>query len=226
MRLELRPLARFLCLRARPGADGRLAGSLGQLEVVAATAGVGPRAAARAAERLLDAEAVDHVVVVGIAGGVGAGSAVGDLVVPERVLDLATGAEHRPAPLGTRAPRGALATADRLIVDPGEIARLERQGVVAIDMETAAIAAVCERRGCAWSVFRAISDRAGDPAVDPAVLGLAGVDGRPDALAVARYLARRPWRVALLARLARDSGRAARAAASAAARALEEAAAG
>jgi NAD(P)H-hydrate repair Nnr-like enzyme with NAD(P)H-hydrate epimerase domain len=91
-------------------------------------------------------------------------------------------------------------------------------------METAAIAAVCERRACAWSVFRAISDRAGDPAVDPAVLALAGADGRPDALVVARYLASRPWRIPLLLRLARDSSRAARAAASAAARALEEAA--
>jgi hypothetical protein len=223
MALELRPLVRLLALRARPGGEGRLVGSAGRVDVVAALAGIGPRAAARAAERLLDAEPLDHVVVVGVAGGVGAGAALGALVIPERVLDLATGAEHRPARLGSGAARGVLATADGLVAEPRAVARLERQGVVAIDMETAAIAAVCEQRGVPWSVFRAISDRAGDPRVDPALLGLAGADGRPDLVAVARYLAARPWRIALLARLARDAGRAARTAAGAAVRPPEQA---
>jgi len=46
-------------------------------------------------------------------------------------------------------------------------------------METAAIAAVCERCGIAWSVFRAISDRAGAGPVDAEILRLAGPEGRP-----------------------------------------------
>jgi len=221
MQPELRPLLRRLRLPRRASEGGLHAGTHGAVEIVAAMTGIGTRAAAEAAERVLDALPVDHVVVVGIAGGVGPSLALGELIVPERVLDLATGAEHRPARLGDAAPRGTLATSDALIVDPAEIARLERRGVVAVDMETAAIAAVCERRGRPWSVFRAISDRAGDPSVGPAVLGLVGPDGRANLPALARFLAQRPWSVLLLARLARDMQRATKAAAAAAVRALD-----
>jgi adenosylhomocysteine nucleosidase len=219
MRQELRPLVRPLGLARPPGGD-LLVGSADGVEVVATTTGMGTRAAARAAERVLDAGPVDHLVVVGIAGGIGPSVAIGDLVVPERVIDLASGSEHRPAPLGSVAPRGALATSDELLVDPEAAARLARRGVVAIDMETAAVAAVCERRGCPWSVFRAISDRADDGTTDAAVLGLAGPDGSPNLGALLRFLARRPWRVAQLVRLAGGMHRATRAAAAAAVAAL------
>ena len=220
MRLELRPLVRPLCL-GRADAVGLRSGAIGRTEVVATTTGIGTRAAARTTERLLDSIPVDHVVVVGIAGGIGPSVAIGDLVVPELVLDLAAGTEHRPSRLGDQAPRGTLVTSDGLLVDQDEIARLERRGSVAIDMETAAVAAVCERRRCPWSVFRAISDRADDASIDPAIFGLAGPDGGPDLPALVRFVLLRPWRIPQLARLGRDSKIAARAAASAAVRAVE-----
>jgi hypothetical protein len=219
MPAELRPLLRPLGL-GPPGPAGLRVGSLGALEVVAATTGIGTRAAARAAERVLDAAAFDHLVVVGVAGGIGPSVAVGDLVVPERVVDLASGREHRPAPLGASAPRGLLATSDALLSDPSEAARLAALGFVAIDMETAAIASVCERRGCPWSVFRAISDRADDGSTDEAVLRLAGPDGRPNLREIARFVATRPGRIPQLARLARGLRRATRSAAAACVREL------
>jgi hypothetical protein len=120
-------------------------------------------------------------------------------------------------------PLGILATSDRLLVDGEEIARLKRQGVTAIDMETAAVAAVCERRGCPWSVVRAISDRAGDGSIDPAVLGLTRPSGAPNLPALARFVLSKPWRAPQLARLARNSRRAAANAAAAAIWALERA---
>jgi len=223
MRSELRPLVRPFGLRPGEAAAGALLpGRIGRVEVVAAMTGIGTRAAAHAARRALDSGPVDRLVVVGIAGGIGPSVAIGDLVVPEVVIDLATGAEHRPAPLGRAAPRGALATSDELLVDLEEVARLERRGVVAIDMETAAIGAVCEERRCPWSVFRAISDRADDGTTDPAVFGLAGPDGGPNLPALARFLLTRPWRVPQLARLARGLRVATHAAAAAAIAALEE----
>lgn len=221
MELELRPLLRRLGLPKRASEGGLHTGRVGAADVVAALTGVGPRAAALAAERVLDALPVDHVVVVGVAGGVGPSLALGELIVPERVLDLATGAEYRPARLGDAVPRGTLATSGALVVGAAEIDGLARRGVVAIDMETAAVASVCERRGRPWSVFRAISDRAGDPAVDARVLALVGSDGRANLPALARFLLPRPWRALLLARLARDLQRATRAAADAAVRALD-----
>jgi adenosylhomocysteine nucleosidase len=224
MRPELRPLLRPLALR-REGPGGALyRGALGGLELVAAVSGIGTAPAARCAERLLDAGA-GQLLVVGIAGGIGPRVEVGDLVVPERVVDLASGRSHRPAPLGGAAAWGALATSDALIEDRDAIARLEAQGVVAIDMETSAVAAVCERRGAPWSVLRAISDRADGGGADAAVLGLAGPDGSGDAAAVLRFVLTQPWRVPQLVRLGLGMRRATRTAAGAARRALERAAA-
>jgi nucleoside phosphorylase len=219
MRLELRPLVRPLGL-GRADAVGLRPGALGPVEVVAARTGIGPRAAARTTERLLDSIPVDHVVIVGIAGGIGRGVSVGDLVVPERVLDLAAGTEHRPSALGDTPPRGMLVTSDGLLTDRDAIARLEQRGAVAIDMETSAVAAVCERRGCPWSVFRAISDRADDGSIDPAIFGLAAPDGGADLPALVRFLLARPWRIPQLVRLGRDSKLAAHTAAAAAVRAV------
>lgn len=220
MRQELGPLLRPLSLREAETA-GLLTGSAGALEIVATITGIGMQAATLAAERVLDAGRVDHLVVVGIAGGIGASVAIGDLVLPEVVRDLATGVEHRPVALDPTPPRGTLVTSDRLVVDPTEVAGLARSGVIAIDMETSAVAAVCEARGCPWSVFRAISDRAGDAAIDLDVLGLAGKDGTPDLPALARMLWKRPGRIRELARLGRGMRLATRAAAAAAVRALE-----
>jgi nucleoside phosphorylase len=223
MHPELHPLRRPLSLRRQRGDDGALyTGALGEIEIVAAITGIGTRAAARATERVLEHAPVERLIVVGIAGAIAAGAGAGDLVVPERVLDLATGREHRPTRFGPAPARGILATSDALVTEPDALARLERDGVVAIDMETAAIAAVCERRGVPWSVFRAISDRAGDGPVDAEILRLAGADGRPAPLALARFLLTRPWRVPQLVRLGRDTRRATRAAADAALAALRE----
>ncbi len=222
MRSELRPLVRALSLRpAASGSSALLSGTVGRVEIVAATTGIGTLAAARAARGVLHAAAVDHLVVIGVAGGIGPSVAIGDLVVPERVLDLATGALHRPTALGDTPARGTLATSDELLVDPDDAARLERQGIIAIDMETAAIGAVCEERRCPWSVFRAISDRADDGSTDAAVFGLAGPEGEPNLPALARFVLTRPWRVPQLARLARALRLATDAAASAAVAALE-----
>ena len=221
MQPELRPLVRPLSLKARPGGGGLYAGRAGAFEVVATVSGIGTGAAARATERLLRDGRVDHLVVVGIAGGIGPSVAIGDLVVPERVLDLASGREYTPARLGDATPRGLLATSGVLITELREIARLEARGAVAIDMETAAVAAVCEERGCPWSVFRGISDRADGGGADGDILRLAGPDGRGDLPAVARFVLTRPWRIPELVRLGRGMGLATKRAASAALRALD-----
>jgi nucleoside phosphorylase len=219
MRQELAPLVRRLGLRPSDADPSLRVGTAGPVDVVATTTGIGMAAAAAASERLLDALPVDHVMVVGIAGGVDAAQPIGALIAPEVVVDAASGREHRPVQLGEAPPRGRLLSSDALVTGLDAAARLLREGVVGLDMETAAVAAVCERRGCPWSVYRAISDRVTDGTTDPAVLALAGPDGSGNPGAVARYLLSKPWRIVRLARLARGSLRAADAAAEAAIRA-------
>jgi nucleoside phosphorylase len=217
MRQELAPLVRRLALlRAEAGLH---VGAVAGVELVATLAGIGMRAAEAATDHLLDATKPDHVMVVGIAGGVDPAQPIGARIAPEIVVDGASGGEYRPAPLGDAAPRGRLVSSDRLVTDRAEAAALRESGVVGLDMETAAVAAVCERRGTPWSVFRAISDRVTDGITDAGVLALAGPDGAGNPAAVARYLLARPWRIVRLARLARGSRLAAENAAAAAARA-------
>ena len=111
-------------------------------------------------------------------------------------------------------------TTDELILDPGQHADLRARGVISLDMETAAVAEVCQERGVPWSVVRAISDRASDGNVDEEVFGLSHQVGRVNIAAVARYLVRHPGAVPRLARLARGSKLATERAADAAIRAV------
>ena len=153
----------------------------------------------------------------GIAGGLGA-SRVGDVLVPEVVIDKASGDEFRAAPLAGFAAAGRLVTHDEFAMGADEQRALVAAGIVAVDMETSAVAAVCASRDVPWSAVRVISDLVGVTPND--VIGLVKPDGSPDAAASIRYLVTKPWRIPRLARLARDSERAARRAAETVARSL------
>jgi len=219
MRSELRPFVRAAGLTRSD--DGAVwSGTVGGHEVVATTMGVGMAGAAAAAEQALQRGDVERLLVVGIAGGIDQDLPIGHVVVPEVVIDGAGGAEHPTAPWGPVEPDGRLITYHDFQTDPELMARLQREGYAAIDMETAAVAAVCERHGCPHTAFRAISDDALGGTIDPQVAAMARPDGSPDLGAAVRYVLRRPWRVPYLVGLGRDSERAARAAADAAVAAL------
>lgn len=210
---ELRPFVRAAGLE-RSG--DRFTGTVGRYDVVATRCGVGMESAARTAERLMANGGVDRVVVIGVAGGVDASLPIGTVVRPEVVADGVGGAEYRPDHWGPGAPRGRIATFDDFDAEMEAIDDLQRQGVAAVDMETAAVLQVCEARGVPCSVFRAISDNATDGSVDAATASMLRPDGTPDVAAAFRYVLRRPWCIPKLARLGRDVNRAARAAARAA----------
>lgn len=216
MEHELQPLVRRMDLT---GAAGRYEGRLGDLEVIAMLTNIGMNAAASAAERMLD-EGADWVVVVGIAGGVDPDIKIGDLVVPELVVDREQRTEHVPSRLGDDPARGVLACGDELVLEPDALAAMVAAGVVAVDMETAAVAAVCERAGRRWSVFRSISDHTGEGLVDDSLFAMTRPDGTADTDAVARYLAENPEKADGLARLARDMTAATEAAAELAVRSV------
>jgi nucleoside phosphorylase len=180
---------------------------------------MGTKLATEGTTRLLDAVAVERVVVVGITGAVDEVTPIGTLILPEVVVDSATGAEHRPSALGEGKPHGRMLTGDKLLTDLNVIAGLRAEGVVSLDMETAAIAQLCEGRGIPWSVFRVVSDRATDGTVTEELFQLSHMDGTPNKQAVARYFAKHPGSVPRLARMAKEAKLAAETAADAAIRA-------
>jgi len=217
MPMELDPLVRKLDLEETSlGALTAHTGTLGHRPVVAIVTGMGTEFATQGTTRLLDAVEVERVVVVGITGAVENETPIGTLVLPELVVNGATGGEYRPAPLGEGTSTGTMWTTDTLINDPQEIADLRARGVVSLDMETAAIAAVCQERGVPWSVFRVISDRATDGSVDEEVFGLSNMDGSPNNEAIERFFAEHPERLEAMARLAEGALLATEAAADAA----------
>ena len=209
MPMELTPLKKRLSLgRVSVGMLDAHTGSLAGRPVVAIVTGMGTQLATAGVERLLEAMEVERVVVVGITGAVDDEVPIGTLILPEVVVHSGTGAEYRPERIGAGVPAGRMWTTDELIVDLAVIAGLRDDGVVSLDMETAAIAAVCERRGLPWSVFRAISDRATDGSVNEDVFRLSNQDGTPNAKAVASYILRHPGRVPSMARMAKHAKRA------------------
>jgi hypothetical protein len=144
MPLELRPLRRRLRLRKTElGHVGRI----GDRQVIATASGVGTALARAATARLLDAVDIDWVIVVGIAGAIGNQIPIGTLVFPYLVVDGADGSAHQPTPLRVGTPYGKLWTTDELLLDRAQHAELRLDGVLALDMETAAVAKLCGDRG-------------------------------------------------------------------------------
>jgi adenosylhomocysteine nucleosidase len=206
MPMELTPLIRDLAL-AEMDVDGFTVhrGTLDNRDVVAIVTGMGTQLATVAIERLLDAVDVEHVFVVGITGALENETPIGTLVLPEVVVLGATGREHRPTRITDADHQGRMWTTDTLTTDLDVLAQLRDQGVISLDMETAAIAHACEQRGVPWSVFRAISDRAGDGTVDAELFAMSNQDGSPNAEAITAYLEKYPERIPMLAQMAEDS---------------------
>jgi adenosylhomocysteine nucleosidase len=218
---ELRPVVGMLGLR-RTGERGGMpvyTGTVDGTEVVATRTGIGPARAEAITEQLLGSTDVDRVIVAGIAGGLDPVSAVGDLIVPEEVVDAATGERFRSTPTGGVSVRGVIRMGgeDDYGLDDGDVARLLDEGFTALDMETAAVARVCERHGVPWLAFRAISDVAGDSSLGPVVMTLVDPEGNPRTWPSIRYMLTHPHRVPHLMRLGRDARAATIAAAEAAA---------
>ena len=215
---ELAPLKKKIPLERTDEGNGAYThvGQVGDAKIVAAVTGIGTKPAEATTDRLLDEIQVHHLMVVGIAGGMGPTIEIGDLVIPEVVIDEATGKEYRPNVLGGVEPRGSIVTSDRFGYDDETNAKMIADGVLALDMETSAIGAVCERRGVPWSAYRGISDRGDDDTVDIEVLKLAGADGTGDFKALVWYLLRKPWKIGHLKNLAKGTNLAVNAAADAA----------
>ena len=143
-------------------------------------------------------------MVVGITGAVENETPIGTLILPEVVVNSDTGTEYRPEQLGEGTPHGKMWTGDVLLTDPDAIADLRAKGVVSLDMETAAIAESCERRGIPWSVFRVISDRATDGSIDEEVFRLSNQDGTPNGRG-RRVLRQAPGPIPKMAKLAKGA---------------------
>jgi len=191
-------------------------GTIGDWAVVSLVTGMGPALGRSATRRALASGPFDHVMVVGIAGGLDPDLPVGSLMVPSRVQLYPDGPEFTSHPLPPREAVGGLMTTEGLFDDDEIWQPILERGFGAVDMEAAGVAEVCEDAGVSWSVYRGISDRPDEHIVDQSVFGLSKPDGSADPVALAKYLARDPRRAKALAHLNRCMQAAAKLAADAA----------
>jgi hypothetical protein len=182
--VEARGLARHLGLaRVRSSAWPHF--GAGALEIVC----VGLRASQLRAR----AEALrpfDLVVSAGACGALAPELAVGELVVPELVVDR-TGQRWHTAKMRRLPSAGTLLSILDVIETPAEKSRLWLEtGARAVDMESAAILTWAAERGAVGAVVRAVSDSA-DRGIPAAVAASVADDGRVSPLrAVTAALAR------------------------------------
>jgi nucleoside phosphorylase len=215
MPMEMRALTKRLGLRkGEVGGVELRTGSLDGDPVVGFVTGMGPDLAATGITRLLEAVQPERVVVFGITGAVEDQTPIGTVVLPARVVDHATGRTHEHRPPGGAATAGVLWTTN-VMTPPKELPALIEQGVIALDMETAAYAQCCERQGVPWSVHRAISDHPKDE-IDDELFGLMNLDATPNWGNIARYAVKHPLRMAGMFTLAKNGKLATEAAADAA----------
>jgi nucleoside phosphorylase len=146
------------------------------------------------------------LVLAGFSGALVDDLAPGDLVLASDIL--AEGGENWhatwPATATTSLRRGTLLTVDGLVTDPARKRELGRlHGALAVDMESASAARLCQESGVPFGCLRAISDRVDTPL--PSTLVDLLRSGRPSAAAVTAACLRQPRIVAELWRLARDT---------------------
>jgi len=204
MKPELKAIVKSFALHPTPDHPVFThAGTAGSWAVATLVTGMGPALAREATRKALAAGPCDHVMVIGIAGGLDPDLPVGSLMVPNRVQLYPEGPEFHAHPIPPRVAAGGLMTTDGLFDDDQVWRPILERGFGAVDMEAAGVAEVCEDAGVPWSVYRGISDRPDEHIVDQAVFKLSKPDGSADPVALAKYLARDPRRAKALAHLNR-----------------------
>lgn len=182
--VEARGLARHLGIPPRAGSSWPHFAS-GALEIAC----IGLRASQlRARAELLGP--FDLVISAGACGALAPELAVGELVVPEVVVDR-HGQRWPTARLRRLPAAGALLSVAAIVETPADKSRLWLEtGARAVDMESAAILTWAAERGAVGAVIRAVSDSA-DRGIPAALAASVADDGRVRPLrAVTAALAR------------------------------------
>ena len=183
-------------------------GRLGAEEVVVFHTGVGAASAREALDRFWQRHGgggIDAVLGAGFAGALDPSLAAGALVLWGESSPWLAGAR---AALGNRACVGALASSP----EPLETPRAKRQwarltGAVAVDMETASVAAFCREKGVPFLALRAISDTAREELPVPFAVWFDLGAQRPRRARLIGFLLRHPGRIAPFIRFVRTVAR-------------------
>ncbi len=186
--------------------------------------GIGHRRAAETARRTFDMmPGAELVIGTGVVGALSNGLKPGDLVLSDRILTIdddgrideqvsTVGDGHISAigrslsNAGIAYSTGAILTSHRVLATGADKHRAKQStGAIAVDMETAAIAAEAAARDLPFVAIRAVLDEVDDEVVGAA---MADQDGNVKPLAATSYLLRNPATMLKLPRMMRNLSRA------------------
>jgi adenosylhomocysteine nucleosidase len=173
-------------------------------DAVLVCGGIGAEAARRAAEATIELYSPDVVYSAGFAGALDAKLKVGEILLPRRLVNASDGSSlEMESGGGVLVSFGAVAGKDQ------KKKLRESFSGDAVDMEAAAVACAAQLRGLRFGVVKAISDEFDFDL--PETERFVDANGRFSEARFALFTAVRPWLWARVARLALNSGRAARA---------------
>jgi adenosylhomocysteine nucleosidase len=223
MPLEMEAIVGAFGLQTESGTPARATGEVAGVAVTALHIGMGPPGTRAAVADILDnglpgRPPADHIMIAGICGGLDPEVPVGTLINPEILIDHTSGETYAHRPPGDLPLSGKLITTEGVSLESDLTRQFFADGCVAVDMESAAVAQICEPRGHGWSVYRCIGDRPFDGRLDDRLIAMTNPDGTGRTEEIAELVAKEPEMAAKLAQLAHDSAMAARLAAEAAVR--------
>jgi adenosylhomocysteine nucleosidase len=222
---EIAPFKRRLHNRAPLALDGLhgFRAEIGGKEFAVVGHGIGHQRATETARRAFDMMPGPELAIgTGVVGALSSGLKPGDLVLADRVLTIhangqvaeqvtTVGDAHiravgrSLASAGLEYSTGAILTAHRVFTAGEKRRAKESTGAIAVDMETAAIAAEASARGLLFVAIRAVLDE-----VDDEIFGaeMADEDGNVNPLAATSFLLRNPATMLKLPRMIRNLSRA------------------
>jgi adenosylhomocysteine nucleosidase len=195
-------VSEFSCVARGIGRGGRRhedyrlqVSKIGTKNVALVQIGVGPVRARRAMKWAIEQLDPIRVMMVGIAGGLDPTLQRGHMLVPDQLIDergtIRSMATQEPffEPI---TPATLILQADRVILDPNEKQSLHVQtGACAVDMESLAVARVCEENRRPMQAIRFIADTASD-LLPSEIVNLVDEAGNPRLLTALGRIARRP----------------------------------
>ena len=160
--------------------------------------GIGPAAARRASEAIINLYHPGLVISAGFAGALDPALELGHAFTPRQVIDAADGS-HTDCPEG-----------DSILITFGDVADVEQKtklgtayGAHAVDMEAASVARCAQAHGIKFLACKVISDTS-DTGLPP-IARFISSDGNFHTLQFLAYVAIRPWLWAAVHRLASNS---------------------
>ncbi len=173
-----------------------LLGNLGSHEVLLFHTGMGEARTRERMARLLEEHPVKRVISAGYAGGLDPGLSAGALFFARNYSTPQLLAQAEAILKGAAVHTGVLATTMAVLETPEDKARLAREtGADGVDMETAAIDALCRERGVPMLSLRVISDTAREELAVPFSVCFDAATERPRPAALIGFLLRNPSRV-------------------------------